>query len=370
MEFLLVDDDWIARQSLSNIVRGINGAGGVVECADGLEAWDLLQAGLRPALCCCDVLMPRLDGLGFLRRVREHPVLRHMPVVLISSASSLETVRSGLAAGAAGYILKPFLAQQTRATLVRVLVESLATEAERVPTTLRRLGIDTAQLLALLDRLRDDALEARTRAGDEDLLRRLLGSALRLGQWRSAGLLRELLDGSCDDERLALQVLDEVASLVERQRRIAVSPPRTRRAPADDAGTRPPLAATPWPSPASVLPDEQPLVDGDAYQRDTPALYFGGAMSVFQNARCMFLDQAPDDLRAIAEAAARGELASARHMAHKLQGSASTVGAARLAKLCALLAAGARDPDAGWMAHALAALDAYRAASIAAVAAA
>lgn len=360
MEFLLVDDDWIARQSLSNIVRGINGATAVLESEDGEQAWEMLQAGLRPALCCCDVLMPRLDGLGFLQRVRDHPVLRHMPVVLVSSASSPDTVRTGIERGAAGYILKPFLAQQTRATLARVLVESLATQAERVPTTLRRLGIGSAQLLGLLERFLADAREARASAGDTERLRRLHGSALRLGQWRCAGLLRELLDAGRDDA-VHLSVLDEVAGLVERQMRRAEDHPKAgRRVPAEQLGVLPLPTALAWPSP---MPEPPTIDDVEAYQRDTPVLYFGGATTVFRNARCMFLDQAPADLRAIGEAASRGDVDAARRIAHKLQGSAGTVGAAMLARLCKLLATGVREPGADWIAQAQSALDAYRAAS-------
>jgi two-component system chemotaxis response regulator CheY len=214
--------------ALSNIVLGVEGVTGALEAEDGEQAWDLLQAGLRPALCCFDIRMPRLDGLGLLQRMRAHVVLRHTPVVLVSAASDRETVQTAIEGGAAGYILKPFLAPRTRATLARVLRERLAAEAEPVQSTRRRLALDGPRVLQLLDRLRQDVLGAReTVAGDSaeaaGLLQRLHGGAAQLGLWRGASLLQDALDPARADAGLRGQVLDEVVRLVDQQRQ-AIGP--------------------------------------------------------------------------------------------------------------------------------------------------
>jgi two-component system, chemotaxis family, chemotaxis protein CheY len=219
VKVLLVDDDQIARMSLSNIVSGMPGVAGVVEAEDGEQAWALLAAGLRPALCCCDIRMPRLDGLGLLQRVRGHRVLRHLPMVLISSASDRETVQTAIAGGVAGYILKPFLAAQTRSTLQRVLCDRQATESEPVHVTRRRLGLDGEQLRGLLRDLQDAAAAAhprRTRGGTSTgQLRPLHDAAVQLGLWRGAGLLAEAMKDP--DPVLHDQVLDELTRLVDVQ---------------------------------------------------------------------------------------------------------------------------------------------------------
>ena len=226
---MLVDDDEIARMSLSNIVFRIAGVSGVVEAEDGEQAWALLEGGLRPALCCCDIRMPRLDGLGVLQRIRSHPVLRQLPVVLISSASDRETVQSAIASGVAGYILKPFLAVQTQATLERVLVDRLATEAEPVHVTRRRLAMDSDNLQRVLRKLRDDAASARAKVDDagsgDDHQRRLLNlhsGAVLLGLWRGAGLLNEAIKDP--SPAMHRQILDELARLVDVQ--LAASGPQ------------------------------------------------------------------------------------------------------------------------------------------------
>jgi two-component system chemotaxis response regulator CheY len=232
MKILIVDDDEIARMSLSNILGGL---GAIVEAEDGELAWRLLEDGLRPSLCCCDVVMPNLDGLGLLQRTREHPIFRDMPMVLISSASDRQTVQTAIAGGVAGYILKPFLAVQTRATVDRVLREKRAAQAEPVLVTRRRLGVDMEQLHKLLHKLVNDvaqfdraqaepvpgsATPADGPAAAAAWLQRLHSGAVVLGLWRAATLLKGALDDSSSLRERQL-VVREVARLVDEQLREA-----------------------------------------------------------------------------------------------------------------------------------------------------
>lgn len=79
----------------------------VVEARDGLEALRLAQA-VRPELCFLDVQMPGLDGLAVCRLLRQDPALAGSRIVMLTAASQeVDRVR-GLAAGADGYLTKPF----------------------------------------------------------------------------------------------------------------------------------------------------------------------------------------------------------------------------------------------------------------------
>ena len=78
-QILLADDDAVSRLALAGLLNRLPGVD-VVECVDGQDAWDRLQQGLRPLVCCTDVHMPRLDGIALLKKVKAHPVLAHMPV--------------------------------------------------------------------------------------------------------------------------------------------------------------------------------------------------------------------------------------------------------------------------------------------------
>jgi two-component system OmpR family response regulator len=55
-----------------------------------------------------DVLLPDVDGFEVLLKIRQHPSLRTMPVVMLTAKATRDAVLRGLAGGADGYITKPF----------------------------------------------------------------------------------------------------------------------------------------------------------------------------------------------------------------------------------------------------------------------
>ncbi|WP_167784899.1 response regulator [Ramlibacter rhizophilus] len=117
---LVVDDDALARLALGGLLANIPGVE-IVEAEDGQAAWEMLQAGLRPALCCTDLVMPRLDGLGLMEKVRAEPFGADLPFVLITGAADRSSLQGALRQRADGFIVKPFSAPQTRATVERIL---------------------------------------------------------------------------------------------------------------------------------------------------------------------------------------------------------------------------------------------------------
>jgi two-component system OmpR family response regulator len=62
----------------------------------------------RPDLILLDLVLPDADGFDILARVRQHPVLKEVPVVLLTGRATREAVLQGLALGADGYLTKPF----------------------------------------------------------------------------------------------------------------------------------------------------------------------------------------------------------------------------------------------------------------------
>ena len=98
--------------------------------ADGQEAWDYLnQTASRHtvnsineevAVVISDIEMPRMDGLTLTRRIREHAVLKNLPVVLFSSLISPDNEKKGRQVGATAQISKPHWEGLT-STLVDVL---------------------------------------------------------------------------------------------------------------------------------------------------------------------------------------------------------------------------------------------------------
>jgi len=79
----------------------------VVACADGEEAWDVLQAApSRFHLVVTDVEMPRLTGLELTRRIRSEPSTAHLPVIAVTSLAGDDDIARGEAAGVDEYLIK------------------------------------------------------------------------------------------------------------------------------------------------------------------------------------------------------------------------------------------------------------------------
>jgi signal transduction histidine kinase/CheY-like chemotaxis protein len=76
---------------------------------DGVAALDAIDRE-RPALVLADVMMPRLDGFGLLRRLRADSTTQTLPVILLSARAGEESTMEGLQAGANDYLIKPFSA--------------------------------------------------------------------------------------------------------------------------------------------------------------------------------------------------------------------------------------------------------------------
>jgi two-component system chemotaxis sensor kinase CheA len=93
----------------------------VVTAADGEEAWGVLERS-PCQLVVSDWQMPRLDGVGLARRIKAHPVLNRMPIILVTSLDSPEDRAAGLEAGADGYLVKREVERGKLLEMVRQLL--------------------------------------------------------------------------------------------------------------------------------------------------------------------------------------------------------------------------------------------------------
>jgi two-component system chemotaxis response regulator CheY len=115
---LTVDDASTLRKV---IALTLNGAGhDVVEAEDGVAALSVLGRR-RVDLIITDVHMPRMDGIEFTRQARLLPNLRTTPILLLTTESDPTVKARGRAAGATGWIVKPFKQDELVAVVARVL---------------------------------------------------------------------------------------------------------------------------------------------------------------------------------------------------------------------------------------------------------
>jgi pilus assembly protein CpaE len=120
-KILFVDDEEQIRRLLSSFLtrRGYE----VKTAIDGQEALNLL-ASYRPDLVITDVNMPNIDGTELTRRLRAHPTLGTMPIIMLSAKVQTDEILAGYAEGADEYVPKPIemriLAAKVESLLRRV----------------------------------------------------------------------------------------------------------------------------------------------------------------------------------------------------------------------------------------------------------
>jgi two-component system chemotaxis response regulator CheY len=102
---LAVDDSPSMRKMVSFTLTGAGYQ--VVEAVDGQDAYEKAQSQSFD-LVLTDQNMPRLDGLGLTRKLRDHPQFKTTPILMLTTESSDLMKQAGRAAGATGWLVKPF----------------------------------------------------------------------------------------------------------------------------------------------------------------------------------------------------------------------------------------------------------------------
>ena len=118
---LIVDDSSVMRKIVERSLRqaGIE-IGQVYEAGSGLEALAVLNER-KVHLVVCDINMPGMDGLEFVKQLPTVEKAKGVPVVMIRTEGSEGHVAQALSAGARGYIRKPFTPDQVKEHIVPVL---------------------------------------------------------------------------------------------------------------------------------------------------------------------------------------------------------------------------------------------------------
>jgi two-component system chemotaxis response regulator CheY len=106
---LTADDSASMRQVVGQTLR--NAGYDVVEAVDGRDALAKLTAA-PPHMLITDLNMPNLDGIELIRQVRALPQCKYIPIVMLTTESQDSKKQAGRAAGASGWIVKPFRSEQ------------------------------------------------------------------------------------------------------------------------------------------------------------------------------------------------------------------------------------------------------------------
>lgn len=115
---LAVDDSASMRQM---VAFALTSAGfEVVEAEDGVVALEKAKKEKFSAVVA-DVNMPNIDGITLIRHLRQLPEYKFTPLLMLTTEAGLEKKQEGKAAGATGWLVKPFNPEQLVATLRKVL---------------------------------------------------------------------------------------------------------------------------------------------------------------------------------------------------------------------------------------------------------
>jgi len=124
-DILVVDDSAAIRKILQRVLRQTGMAiRAIHEAGDGQEALALL-AEHRVDLVLTDINMPKMDGLQLLASLKASAQWHSTPVVMITTEGGETKVAEAVKLGAAGYVRKPFTADQIKEKLVGILEPAL-----------------------------------------------------------------------------------------------------------------------------------------------------------------------------------------------------------------------------------------------------
>lgn len=115
---MTVDDSASVRQMVGFTLKqaGYN----VLEAADGRDALGKLN-GKSVNMVITDLNMPNMDGIELIRQLRAKPQFKFIPIIMLTTESQASKKQDGKAAGATGWIVKPFNPDQLLAVTKKVL---------------------------------------------------------------------------------------------------------------------------------------------------------------------------------------------------------------------------------------------------------
>lgn len=118
---LIVDDSSSIRRLLKKVLElsGIE-LGEVLEASNGLEALDVLKREWVDFILC-DIHMPKMDGIQFLRELKRDEVLSRIPVIMVSTEGREEIVKEVKALGIRAYVKKPFSPEEIREVIENLI---------------------------------------------------------------------------------------------------------------------------------------------------------------------------------------------------------------------------------------------------------
>lgn len=117
-KILVVDDSAAIRQSVTFVLQQEGYE--IVEASDGAEGLEIIKA--NPVdMVVSDVNMPNMDGITMVAKIREIADFKFIPIIILTTESQNSKMDEGKAAGATGWIVKPFTSEKLLTVVKKLL---------------------------------------------------------------------------------------------------------------------------------------------------------------------------------------------------------------------------------------------------------
>ncbi len=116
---MVIDDSTTIRSSINMILK--KSGYEVIEASDGKDALNKLT-GQKVHLTICDVNMPNMDGITFLKSIKLLPSYRFTPVIMLTTESQETKKEEGRQAGAKAWVVKPFKPEQMLSAIEKLIL--------------------------------------------------------------------------------------------------------------------------------------------------------------------------------------------------------------------------------------------------------
>jgi two-component system chemotaxis response regulator CheY len=118
MKILVVDDFSTMRRIVKNLLRQL-GYENIEEAEDGAQAYSKLKSG-GFGFVISDWNMPNMDGLDLLKKVRNDPELKDLPILMVTAEAEKEKVITAIQAGVNNYVVKPFTGETLKEKMDKI----------------------------------------------------------------------------------------------------------------------------------------------------------------------------------------------------------------------------------------------------------
>ncbi len=122
LTILLIEDDQIEVMKFNRILSKIDSKHRVIEANNGEEALSILEnKDDLPNLILLDLNMPKINGIEFLKILKNDEILKYLPTVVLTTSNNQKDMLECYKIGIAGYMVKPLKYEDYQSKLIKVL---------------------------------------------------------------------------------------------------------------------------------------------------------------------------------------------------------------------------------------------------------